>query len=85
MPRGEAIQKEPLGQVLGICVREGEVMQCELSGRSRRTEILKFKEGGVSAAGAKGINLLSNAGLNTGVEVVEVRICVCCRDVDELF
>lgn len=68
-----------------VGVGEGEVLGNGFGGYGGGEEIRVFKLRAVEgAAGAEGVDKLGDVGVDAGVEVVQVGVCVGCRYVDEL-
>lgn len=67
-----------------VGVGEGEVLESEFGGCGAGEEVRVFKLRAVESAGAEGVDELGDVGVDAGVEVVQVGICVGGGDVDEL-
>lgn len=84
----EAAEEEALGEVFGVGVGEGEVVEGGFGGGGGGggggEEIGVLEGGAVEGAGAEGVEALGDVGVDAGVEGVQVGVCVGGGDVDEL-
>ena len=62
--------------MFGVGVGEGEVLRAELGGGGGDEEVRVFEMCAVEGAGAERVDELGDVGVDAGVEVVQVGVCV---------